>query len=565
MKNGVSEEEAQALSDLRDLLFGEERVEITNLQQRLDDPELHAEDISQALPEAILLRSQQDDGLAKALSPIVEESLRVSIRQNLASIAEALYPVIGPAIRRAIAAALQNFIQSMNQIIDHTFTVRGLRWRLEAWRTGCSVAEVAIRHSLVYRVEEVFFIHRESGLPILHLARDANAEGDEAMVAGMLTAIQDFVRHSFDTGGDQQLDAVHFGELNLLVEAGPHAVLAVAVRGMPPTTLRTALQESLEELHEEHAGQLESFDGDSAPFEASRSVLEACMTEKYEVERASQAKAWGIVVCALLAIVFSLGYSAWVSAKRDALTATLNAQPGVMVLSEAEVDGTWVVRGLKDPLASDVTPLVTEAGLEAGDVELRWVPYFANERGLVLKRARKLLGPPESVRVELTSEGVLRLEGEASHRWITRARLVGGSLPGVAGTDDGSLVDADLQALHEHQQVLGAAVNVQFVPHSVRLGADQDVALDALVKRVRELYRCAATLGSRARVWFEPVGLPADQAGRALAKARWDALRGELERRDAPRDLLVEPSWGASVGPVSSRGFSLHCQVVRYD
>jgi len=74
---------------------------------------------------------------------------------------------MGPAIRRAIGEALSRLIQSLDRALDHSLTWRGLGWRLEAARTGRSFAEVVLAHTLVFRVEQVFLIHRRTGLLLL--------------------------------------------------------------------------------------------------------------------------------------------------------------------------------------------------------------------------------------------------------------------------------------------------------------------------------------------------------------------------------------------------------------
>ena len=42
--------------------------------------------------------------------------------------------------------------------------MQGLKWRVESIRTGRPFAEIVLMHSLLYRVEQVFLIHRETGL-----------------------------------------------------------------------------------------------------------------------------------------------------------------------------------------------------------------------------------------------------------------------------------------------------------------------------------------------------------------------------------------------------------------
>ena len=54
-----------------------------------------------------------------------------------------------------------------------------------------------LKHTLVYRVEHVFLIHRHTGLLIANAASQDATSQDPQLVSSMLSAIQDFVRDSF--------------------------------------------------------------------------------------------------------------------------------------------------------------------------------------------------------------------------------------------------------------------------------------------------------------------------------------------------------------------------------
>ena len=110
----------------------------------------------------------------------------------------------GPAIRKSIAETLDGTLQRLNQAFKHSFSWRGLKWRLEAYRSGASFADVVLKHTVVFRVEHLFLIHRKTGLLLEHVAAPEAAAQDPQMVSGMLTAIQDFVRDSFDAGQERR-------------------------------------------------------------------------------------------------------------------------------------------------------------------------------------------------------------------------------------------------------------------------------------------------------------------------------------------------------------------------
>jgi predicted ABC-class ATPase len=60
-----------------------------------------------------------------------------------------------------------------NHSLDISISWQGVKWRLEAMRTGKPFGEVVLLHTLRYRVEQVFPIQRESGLLLLHVAAKA--------------------------------------------------------------------------------------------------------------------------------------------------------------------------------------------------------------------------------------------------------------------------------------------------------------------------------------------------------------------------------------------------------
>ncbi len=206
---------------------------------------VNSDEVGEVLPDAIVQSSQKNNQLVKATLPIVEENIRQSVVRNPDILAEALYPAIGPTIRKAISEALNQMIQSLNQTLENSFSPKGLRWRFEAWQTGKSFAEVVLLHSLIYRVEEVFLIHRETGGLLQHASALKNVSEDVDMVSAMLTAIQDFAHDSFKESENATLDSLQLNELSVWIERSPDAILAGVIRGNPPLNLREIFEESL--------------------------------------------------------------------------------------------------------------------------------------------------------------------------------------------------------------------------------------------------------------------------------------------------------------------------------
>ena len=236
-----------SLEELRHLILAPEQEALERLHHRVANPEARTEDVSSVVAEAIQLRREQggSDALSEALAPTIETAVRESVRKDPSTLADALFPVMGPAIRRSILETLRSFLDSFNQIMDQSLSVQGLKWRLEALRTGRTFTEVVLLHSLVFRVEQVFLIHKKTGLSLGHAVAPSVAMQDPSLVSGMLSAIQDFVRDSFHSGPGEGIERLNVGDLDIWVEAGPYAILACVIRGIAPRALRDTMAEVL--------------------------------------------------------------------------------------------------------------------------------------------------------------------------------------------------------------------------------------------------------------------------------------------------------------------------------
>ena len=171
-------------------------------------------------------------------------------------------------------------IASLNQTLAVSVSLRGLKWRLETLRTGLPFAEVVLLHTLRYRVEQVFLIHRQTGLLLQHVMTESARGLDAEMISGMLTAIQDFVRDSFGVHEGEGLETVQVGDLTVWIESGPYAILAYIVQGTAPPELKGICEDALAHIHGEYWQALPAFEGNAAPFEGTRSHLEACLSPK---------------------------------------------------------------------------------------------------------------------------------------------------------------------------------------------------------------------------------------------------------------------------------------------
>ena len=153
------------------------------------------------------------------MSEPVAEALGSAVERKRQLIVDLLFPVIGPGIRKAIAEAMRSLVGDLNRALEASLSGRGLRWRVESWRTGVPYPQVVLKHTLRYRIDHLFLIEAGSGLVIHRESAPELSDLDSDAVAGMLTAIQQFVRDSVGTEA-ATLDAASVGEHLLWVESG---------------------------------------------------------------------------------------------------------------------------------------------------------------------------------------------------------------------------------------------------------------------------------------------------------------------------------------------------------
>ncbi|MGI9103688.1 MAG: OmpA family protein [Terriglobales bacterium] len=383
------------LSELRQLLVGPEQRRLDRLQQRLDDPATRTEDLSTVVAEAIALRSQRDRVLQNSLKPIIEEALRLSVERNPHLLATSLFPIIGEAVRKAVAHALRGMVESLNQVLERSLSWESLKWRVEALRTGKSFAEIALTHSMRYRVEQVFLIHRETGLLLQHAASDKLAVQDTDLVSGMLTAVQDFVRDSFSGKTTEELETMQVGEYTVWLQHGPLALLAAVVTGTPPPELRDVFARALERVHGEFGSAMSAFSGDASQLAATRPMLRACLLGKQATFVKKPQKGLWLLVLLGIVIVGALSY-VWDQNRRwTRFIERLRSEPGIMLTSYEKTWGGYSVVGMRDPLAADPDDLLRKSGVKPDKVTSRWEPYLSLDPEFAL--ARKVLAQKQEI------------------------------------------------------------------------------------------------------------------------------------------------------------------------
>jgi outer membrane protein OmpA-like peptidoglycan-associated protein len=514
--------------EFRRLVLSEEREKISglenqvqNLQVQLDSiPPASAKEVSDVLPAAIRQSSAASSQFSRSTLPVVEENIRQSVKENPQILAEALFPAIGPAIRKAIAEALSTMIQSLNQTIKYSFSPQSLKWRIEAFQTGKPFAEVVLLKTLLYRVEQIFLIHRETGLLLQHVTANANAEQDADMVSAMLTAIQDFVKDSFMNSPDATLDTLQVGELAVWVERSGNLLFAAVIRGNAPLAVREEFKNAIEQIEFDHETDFVNFKGDSQPFDRSRPILEECLKHQAGDEDSKKKTLFSpfnlIAASLLLAICvvsFFLLRDYW---RWTSYVADLKTKTGIVVTDSHHGWSRNSIQGLRDPLAVNPSELVKDYNLDAKSIDSIWEDYQSSNTELVLLRAKKILNPPETISLSFEN-GILTANGTAANDWVEKAKQFSSFLTGVK---EFKINQGNLSALQEKIENKG----VDFVCNTIDFSENQTQNIKEIGENIETMFALAKDAKKTLRVEVQG---SADESGKGGINSKISQTRAE--------------------------------------
>jgi len=424
------------LAELRKALTGLDNQDLQRLSRLVQDPELFSEEISLLLPLAIRRLYERGDIDLGTFRGLIEEVLTQSVRENPRTMANILFPIMMPAIRKAVSEDIKRMMDSLNTTLENGFSPNRIGWRLQALFSGKKYAEIVLSHAYVYKVNQVFLIHRSTGL-LLHQVFDEEltAFSDADMVSSMLSAIKDFVQDSFKRDKEEQLDTIAVGDFNIWIEQGPHAIIAAIVEGNAPGDLRLTLKEAIEAIHINFNYELERFQGDTEVFATKDRFLQTCLQkEKKETKK----KPPVALIVILVVLLGAIGYWSYIQIETGMrfrkLINKLEMTKGVVITNTDKSGGMYHVHGLSDPIVGDLGGMLSEYGFDQSKVSLDLERYISLEYDLVLQRAQRVLMPPATIDLTLRND-TLMASGKADTAWVQRAMMLAPGIPGISSID----------------------------------------------------------------------------------------------------------------------------------
>ncbi len=491
-----------ALDQLKEILLQQEKRRLASLEEelrelyaRFDDKERLIESLDPVIADLLYKKIMESRAqMAQALAPVMGEALRTQINEAKDDIADALYPVIGKTVRKSVAEAMKNLMQAINERIDNLVNKSfGRRKKIDKI--------TLLREVLPFHVQQVFLIHRETGLLLSHASNnvDPASAPNEDMVSGMLTAIREFSKTAF-AAGDQSLHEIQYDDLNIIIEEGKYAYLAFVVSGTPGGAFKEVIKDIEHKIHLAYYKDLRAFTGDTEPFSPIRETLESFINAVHEPmfrealagrEKRSKAPAFillGLIAAIIAAVIFFLWPNT--AAREAQLKNLLNSyqQREGSFFSVERADNRLTLRG--QAYAADRRELLQaleEAGFEVNSEAFTVLPSLSVLRKTVNRVSHNLgLNPPlslmaDSAQLYLTG----RVPDEPTRIRAARLFATQSALP---------LIWNGIQVANPARERLINSLNsraLYFVSGSARLNSESEKNLRQLLSRgnVRDIRR----------------------------------------------------------------------------
>ena len=128
-------------------------------------------------------------------------------------------------------------------------------------------------------IDEIFLM-TPTGMLLKHYTRRLRPDQDEHIMAGMLTAVQNFIKESFDEHGGK-LKEIRFENYDILISHSKNVVVAAIISTAKPEKLRTQLKLVTEELEERFGEKLTAWSGDRNEIGDVDNVMKQLLSGKY--------------------------------------------------------------------------------------------------------------------------------------------------------------------------------------------------------------------------------------------------------------------------------------------
>ncbi|MFD2165070.1 OmpA family protein [Thalassotalea euphylliae] len=511
--------------------------------------------VTNVISEAAQVRQEKDGSVSRVLAPMLDSAISHGIEKNKSTFVNAMYPLVGSLVRKSVAVFFANFLEKLNYLIEYSLTIKGLKWRFEAWRQGIPFVQYILKKTFVYQVEDVLLIHRESGTLLLDVTSEHSACNDPALTSAMLTAINDFVADSFkqtDTGG---IDSIKTHNFTLVISRAPQALLVAAVSGLPPAKLQSQLQEANESIQQEMGEQLADFSGDCEPFIQVEPLLKSCLLSEINPNVNKKKPTKALFAVALLFCFVSVVSFRWWQNQHVIDTLKNTAPPaGWHVQSVKNVGDNIQLSVMRDPAAQSIEGWLNELNLADQSIKIHETPFVSLSPKIVEKKVQYHIKESNAdINYSLKDETITLIANDHVISDELRTRLL--ATPGISSvlpvkraainvipTNQYNSVAQQVALLSKH---IGNTT-VLFDVKSAQLNANAADALNVVAQQLTQLNELSQQgsikLGVIVSGYSDKTGNP--MTNLTLSQQRADAVKAQLVLGGVPNEIIYAVGHG---------------------
>jgi len=129
-------------------------------------------------------------------------------------------------------------------------------------------------------IDEVFLM-TPTGMLLKHYTRRLRPDQDEDILAGMLTAVQNFVRDSFDEAGGR-LNEIRFEHYDILISHAKNVVVAAIISTKKPEKLRNQLNNVTDDIELRYGEAIKHWSGDRQELGDVDAAMKRFLAGKYK-------------------------------------------------------------------------------------------------------------------------------------------------------------------------------------------------------------------------------------------------------------------------------------------
>ncbi|MEE4311560.1 MAG: OmpA family protein [candidate division KSB1 bacterium] len=501
----------RSLQALKEILLSEDQErlnefaeELRLIREQISDEEALIDTLDPVIASVLERKMVESrDEMADVLAPVMSEAIKRQISEAKDDMVDSLYPIIGKTIRKSVAEAMKGLVDNVNSKIEQALR-KGLFFnRVKSRLTGVSEGEMIVKGAMPFRIQEIFLIHKASGLLISHVSSaQSGTTVDKDMISGMLTAIKDFVADAFKGDDDQELGEIQYGDLKILLEAGRYSYLALVISGVEPAEFKDDLSQLGRRIHNRFYKILRQFDGDMTSFKEIQRPIVQFLNKQNTVEKAAEGKKsksyliYFVLIAGLLVIgFFTLRYlPKFISGHKlsreikNEIQHRLGYDDELRIVSRGDV---VTIEGRVDSLAH--IPAVAEiVGGIQGVREVRNRLRVARTNETIHNEIIRRLDSNERLKgfspTFILDDDVVIVEGEVPDAITKRemAFLID-DIPGIRIINNNLTVNKDDVGLIENANAFLAERTIYFKANSTDIDDEQRRTLDEIVDFVKPL------------------------------------------------------------------------------